>query len=78
MLHRCNLYPGKLAIVGYVEQQLNENDLEDEEMSLKQWVHTGRTAIVNQQMTSQDFAGNLVDKFDSLTSHDYIAKHQSS
>ena len=78
MLHRCEACPGKPALKQYLEQ-LTENDYDPEDdITFNQWVHVDRSNLVTQQLTVEEFIDELVKKVDALTTHDYIAKHQSA
>ena len=78
MLHRCNNCPEKEAVQQYLEEKIQEHYDEDDEVTFKQWQHTDRTTLIKQQMTVDDYIQDLCDKINALTTHDYIAKHQST
>lgn len=50
----------------------------DDTVQYKQWITTDRTNLQDFSSRFQDFMEILADKLDKLTSHDFIAKHQSS
>lgn len=57
--------------------EAHEVPLEDT-VQYKQWITTDRTNLQDISSSFQDFMEMLADKSDKLTSHHFIAKHQSS
>jgi hypothetical protein len=79
MLHRCPNCPGSEALLEHLEGILEAVDVSlDDSVQYKQWVSTDRTNLQDFTSSFQDFLDTLTEKLDKLTSHHFIAKHQSS
>lgn len=76
MLGRCEECPGENALKQYLTQCFEEVAPE-ENIEFKQWVHTDREMMITKQLSVEDFILDLARKIIHLTSHHFIAKHQS-
>ena len=78
MIHRCRECPGAEGLTSYLETlcELQVDDT-DEVVYYKQWVTVDRTTLQDYSKPLDEFIENLVEKLDNLTSHHFIAKHQS-
>ena len=78
MLHRCEQCPRTEALQKYLESVFDDNDLSaNDHLQYKQWVCTDHTTLQTLSYTLNEFIDNLVTEVDKLTSHHFIAKHQS-
>lgn len=76
MLHRCEECPGEEGLKQFLANIFEDCDPEDV-IEFKQWVHTDRDTLDTKQLTTEDFIEELTKKISNLSSHHYIAKHQS-
>jgi hypothetical protein len=77
MIHRCEKCPGLNSLEQFLHSQLDEDNDQDDLISFNQWVTTDRTTLVMHQMTVEEFVADLLRKFNKLTVHDYVSRHQS-
>lgn len=74
-LRTCQKCPDKSEIKEFLEKVFEDNEVE--EISYKAWVSTDRCKFINVVSDSAEFIDSLVESFESLVQHDYIAKAQS-
>lgn len=77
MLHRCDKCPGKEGVTAYMANAFSKLDPE-QQIEFKQWIFTDRATIEARQLPLEEFSLELCEKVTSLTSHHFIAKHQSN
>ena len=76
MIHRCPACPGTDGLLSYLESLCNSH-AQDEIVHFKQWLTVDRTTLQDCSKQIDEFIEHLVEKCDNLTSHHFIAKHQS-
>ena len=54
-----------------------ESDDCDIQVTFQQWVTTDRSDLINQTLHIEDFINFLCENLDAITTHSYIAQHQS-
>ena len=78
MLHRCPSCPGSESLFHYLYEACKLDKVSDEALiNYKQWVTTDRTTLQDCSKTVIEFIKAIIDKINTLTSHHFIAKHQS-
>jgi hypothetical protein len=79
MIHRCPDCPGTERLEMYLKTACGVEDYAaDETIHYKQWLTTDRTTLEDHSKSLDEFIETLVHRTDQLTSHHYIAKHQSA
>ena len=76
MVHRCEQCPGTEALRNYLDQELQEIDV-DEEFHFNQWQSTDRSQLITQTVTVEEYKDQVIESVDKLTAHSYIAKCQA-
>ena len=78
MIHRCDKCPGTANLITHLETLFTREGFEmDAKIKYTAWLQTDRAEIVTKEATVEGFCHELGDKVDRLTSHHFIAKHQS-
>lgn len=78
MLHSCDACPGQAGATEYLWQILTEKDTHpDDEVEFQQWVHIDRDTLITITKTVEEFIVDLGEKISKLSTHHYIAKHQT-
>lgn len=76
MLGRCEECPGIEGLKEFLINSFADYD-PDDIIEFKQWIHTDRDTLDTKQLPMEDFIEELASKISNLSSHHYIAKHQS-
>ena len=78
MLQYCSNCPGRQQLRNMLQKLLEENDIEcEDQVKYKQWLHTDGTKLVDLHLPHNEYMDLLLEKFDFLRHHHFIAKSQS-
>lgn len=79
MMHLCDQCPGSEGFKKKLEQIFEDSDFDLEDVfTIKQWMHTDRTKLMDLQFSVSEFIETICQKFDALRQHHFIAKSQSA
>ena len=79
MLNLCSDCPGKTNLNKFLTEHFINNEFDlAENISYKQWISTGRTALVSQYATVEEFIAKIVDDVYEVCLHHFIAKAQAN
>ena len=77
MLHHCDNCPGTSDLRAFIGERLAESHSVTDTIQYRQWERTDRTSIESKELEFHDFIDELVESLRSLSSHHFIAQHQS-
>ena len=78
MIHRSSRCPGANELRTCLETLCEVSDATDEAVHYKQWLTTDHSTLQDFSMPLHEFLETLVKEIETLTTHHYIAKHQSA
>ena len=74
MMHRCESCPGTAALKGFLDQEFNKHE-GDEEFYYCQWDTTDRATLTTITSTCKEYKETLIDVIDDLTRYLPSVKH---
>ena len=75
-MHHCELCPGTAALKSFLDEQLDEVDM-DEEFHYCQWDTTDRAMLTTLTTTYEEYKDIIVENINALTRHSFLAKCQA-
>lgn len=76
MMHRCESCPGNVGLKTFLDEQLNDVDM-DAEFHYSQWDTTDRATLTTLTTTYEEYKDIVVENINALTRHSYLAKCQA-
>ena len=76
MVHRCESCPGIDALKSFLDNELEDMDIE-EEFHFNQWRSTDRSQLITKTTTVEDYKELVTKSINNLTAHSYISKCQA-
>ena len=78
MLHQCENCPGKQVVNDHILKDCETQGYDNaDSIKYTAWTQTDISDVITEECQIEQFTENLTNLIDLLTSHHYIAKHQS-
>ena len=78
MLHQCENCPGKQVVNDHILKDCETQGYDNaDSIKYTAWTQTDISDVITEECQIEQFTENLTNRIDLLTSHHYIAKHQS-